>query len=184
MQSIKQLIVVLGLLLLAGCGTTTGLTKNGKDPVVVDLSNYKSIVVEDFSDGTEKKSLPQFAGRNFSDRISSSIRGKGFVKTVSRKPVEERSLIISGKITRYEEGNPTLRLLVGMGAGSSYFDATVVLKDSLSGEVIGEIIADRNSWGLGGAVAATQTVDQFMIETADKVATELKTKMVKMPKKG
>ena len=57
MQNIKKLIIVFALLVLSGCGTTTGLTKNGKDPVVVDLSNYQSIIVEDFTDGTEKKSI-------------------------------------------------------------------------------------------------------------------------------
>lgn len=173
----KIYLLMVGLLFLTGCGPTTGLVKDGKETVTANLSHYNTIVIEDFSDGTEKKNLPEFVGKNFSDRISSSIRGKGISKTVSRTALPERSLIVTGYITRYEEGNPTLKLLIGMGAGSTYFDAKVILKDSSSGEVIGEIIADRNSWGLGGAIAASQTVEQFMNETAEKVAVELKNRM-------
>jgi opacity protein-like surface antigen len=74
-------------------------------------------------------------------------------------------------ITKYEEGNSMLRLFIGMGAGSSFFEAEVYFRDS-NGAVIGKIKADKNSWALGGGVAAAQNPTMFMNGAADKIAEE------------
>ena len=64
-------------------------------------------------------------------------------------------------------------MLVGFGAGSSYFDAIVELRDGGTGEIIGTIDVDKNSWGLGSLMAAGQTVERFMQGAAKKVAAML-----------
>jgi hypothetical protein len=74
---------------------------------------------------------------------------------------------------RYEEGSTALRLWVGMGAGSSYFDARIELRGGPEENTLGNWQVDRNSWGLGGAFAATQTVEEFMKSAAEKVGKEL-----------
>lgn len=79
--------------------------------------------------------------------------------------------MIGGEVTRFVEGNAALRLIVGMGAGSSYFDATIRISDGGNGAAINALKADKNSWGLGGSLAAAQTVDTFMSEAAKKTAT-------------
>ena len=61
-----------------------------------------------------------------------------------------------------------LRALVGFGAGSSYFDATVEFIDKQSNVKLGSIVTDKNSWALGGFIAASQTVDTFMEGAAKK----------------
>ena len=48
----------------------------------------------------------------------------------------------------------------------------------LEGDPLGQIDVDKNSWALGGAIAASQTVDQFMREAAEKIASELDKKRV------
>jgi hypothetical protein len=68
------------------------------------------------------------------------------------------------------EGNVALRLLVGMGAGSSYFDANIRLIDGASGATLSTTKVDKNSWGLGGGIAASQTVESFMNQGAKAVA--------------
>jgi hypothetical protein len=75
------------------------------------------------------------------------------------------------------EGNAALRMFVGMGAGSSYFDANVRFSDS-RGKSLGMIRVDKNSWALGGGLAATQTVDTYMREGAKKTA-EASTKLLR-----
>jgi hypothetical protein len=60
-----------------------------------------------------------------------------------------------------------------MGAGSSYFDAILRCKDADSGQQIGEIVVDKNSWALGGGLAAGQTVQGFMEGAAKKAAAQL-----------
>lgn len=68
-----------------------------------------------------------------------------------------------------------MRMIVGFGAGSSYFDANVEMKDKDTAEVLGVVEVDKNSNPLGGTIAMTQTVDNFMSGAAEKIAKELKT---------
>jgi hypothetical protein len=139
----------------------------------LNLSAYETVIVMDFTDGTKKSNLPDFAGKNFADRIASEIKGTQAFKQVSREPVNEKSVVVSGRITKYAEGNSALRLLVGFGAGSSHFDADVKISDSPTNTELGQIDVDEKSWGLGGIMAATQTVEGFMSGASKKIAKEL-----------
>ncbi len=56
------------------------------------------------------------------------------------------------------------------------FDARVELVDGGSGKTLGTWKVDKNSWALGGGIAATQTPEGFMQEAASKIGTELSTK--------
>ena len=42
-----------------------------------------------------------------------------------------------------------------------------------SDRLLDELVVDKNSWALGGALAAGQTVEQFMKASAEKIAEEL-----------
>ncbi len=77
------------------------------------------------------------------------------------------------EITRLKKGSAAARLLIGFGAGSSYFDATVRVRDGASGADYGTIMVDKNSWALGGGLASAQSVESFMEGAAKKVAGEL-----------
>ena len=85
---------------------------------------------------------------------------------------DANTLVIEGEVTRFVEGNAALRALVGLGAGSSYFDADVRFLDGANGKVVGTMKADKNSWVLGGGLAAGQTVETFMNGAAKKVGQE------------
>jgi len=112
--------------------------------------------------------------KDFADMLAWEIGQKRIFEQVARAGAEdERTLIIGGQITRYEEGSAMARFLVGMGAGSSYFDARVEFLRGGTAELLGAIDANRNSWVLGGGIAATQTPDSFMREAARKVAEEM-----------
>jgi len=170
-------------LLLAGCGTTSGF-KAASGQNAVDLSPFSRVVVKDFTDGAsekmkglerERKVLEmKRVTKDFADMLAWEIGQKRIFDQLARTGAEdEKTVIIGGQITRYEEGSPTARFLVGMGAGSSYFDARVEFFRGGSGELLGAIEANRNSWVLGGGIAATQTPDSFMREAARKVADEI-----------
>jgi opacity protein-like surface antigen len=79
--------------------------------------------------------------------------------------------VIDGVITKYHEGNPMLRAFIGMGAGSAFFEADVYFRNS-EGNIIGKIKADKNSWALGGGLAAAQNPTMFMNGAAAKIAEE------------
>jgi len=170
-------------LLLAGCGTTSGF-KAASGQNAVDLSPFSRVVVKDFTDGAsekmkglerERKVLEmKRVTKDFADMLAWEIGQKRIFDQLARTGAEdEKTVIIGGQITRYEEGSPTARFLVGMGAGSSYFDARVEFLRGGSGELLGAIEANRNSWVLGGGIAANQTPDSFMREAARKVADEI-----------
>ena len=140
-----------------------------------DFSNYNSVVVSDFGDATKNQNMPEYAGANFADRIISAIREKGTFEKVTDNPQEisGNTLVVSGDVTRYQEGNSTLKFLIGFGAGGTYFDANVSISDMNTQSQLGVINVDKNSWALGGAIAAGQSVDHFMNQAAKKIADEL-----------
>ena len=184
-KKIKIVLAVSLVLLMSACGTTSGIKQQGDVVNEVDLTKYNVVVIKAFDDETKGNRLPIYASNNFSDRITGAIRGKGTFEQVLREadfdPKEHEAsnvMMLQGAITRYQEGNAALKLWVGFGAGSTYFDAKVELFDMLKGDSLGQIDVDRNSWALGGAIAASQTVDQFMREAAEKVASELAKKRV------
>lgn len=159
--------------LLASCGTTTALKSASGQEVASSARKFSKVTVQDFAFTAKNKGNNNVVAPSlFAERIAASLRRSSGFKTVSRnaKP-DADTLVIGGVITRYTEGSPALRMIVGMGAGSSYFDATIEFKDSAGAE-LGKILADKNSWGLGGALAMAQTVDVFMDEAANKAATE------------
>jgi hypothetical protein len=204
MNTYIRLIVPVLAAFAAACGTTSELQQPAKPETVsattpaqetaahaqkikphVDLSGYDKVVVLDFTDGTDTSKLkPEQVHlhstimannlRTFSDLIAQKISETGAYSEVVREPTQGKALVVSGKVTRLVEGNGTLRLLIGFGAGSSYFDAMVQLSDAESGNVIASASTDNNSWALGGGLAATQTVQSFMDLSATRIAARLR----------
>ena len=81
-----------------------------------------------------------------------------------------------GAITQHDEGNAALRLMVGFGAGSVNFNARVEVVDGVTGAKVGDWVVDKNSWALGGALAASQRPEDFMASAADKIGKEIAAK--------
>ena len=194
-RSLRLIVPVLAAL-LAACGSTSDLKPDAKPETAgaaqnqnikpgVDLSAYDKVVVLDFVDGTDTSKIKPDQARahaemmaadlhTFSDLIASKIRETGAFSQVTRETSPGKALVISGRVTRMTEGSSALRFWVGMGAGSSYFDASVRLTDAETGNVLGGATTDNNSWPLGGALAAGQTVRGFMELSAGKIATRLR----------
>jgi len=168
--------------LVAGCGTTSKLK-----PAIgqrIDLTQYDRLLVETFKDEFSAKAKPvdrpqkqaeaDMACKMFAERIAAVVKETGAFREVVREGVPDaQTLILTGAITRYVEGDATLRFLIGLGAGSSYFDARVELVDGTNNAVLGSWLVDRNSWGLGGGLAATQTPEGFMKSAAEKIGEDL-----------
>lgn len=162
------------ILLLASCGTVSDMKPAGSASAIASNKTFQRVLVKDFThtvaddDGTTP-----IAARKFSDRIAEAIKEAKPNANVSRSgSAGPGTLVIGGEVTRYMEGSAALRLLVGMGAGSAYFDANVRFSDGANGQPLGMIRVDKNSWGLGGVIASTQTVDRFMSAGAEKTAAE------------
>lgn len=174
-----------------GSGATAIPTTAAPGKVTLDLSVYDRVFVLDFIDATDKSDMNANelrnyidtvarADRTFPDLIAQRLRDTGIFMDVIRGPGDGKALVISGRITRLTEGNGALRLFIGMGAGSSYFNAVTDLADSETRQSIGQVLTDKNSWPLGGALAATQTVEAFMEGAAKRIASEVSARE-KMP---
>lgn len=161
--------------LLSGCGTTSNM-KPAAGAEIRSLQKYSQVCVLDFGNKTSNKSDagPQYVltqGRRFADLIALELEKKAaFEKVAHVAAPQPGSLVIKGDITRCVEGGAAMRYLVGVGAGSSYFDATVQFADADTGQQLEEIKVDKNSWVLGGGIASTQTVEAFMEGAAKKIA--------------
>jgi hypothetical protein len=154
---------------LTSCGTVSDFQPATAAPAP---KKYNKVLVRDFTHTvTDDDGTTPVAARRFSDEISYAIQSRSPGVAVARKGVPTaETLVIGGEVTRYMEGNAALRALVGLGAGSSYFDADVRFYDGKSGKSLGTIKVDKNSWAGGGMIAATQTVDSYMKEGAQKTA--------------
>lgn len=163
---------IVSLLFLAGCGSTSSL-KNQQSQAIASTRTFSKVTVQTFKMTLEEpepnsSSAPTY----FADRIVSEIKPKSRFTSVGRDlKADANTLVIDGVITKYHEGNPMLRAFIGMGSGMSFFEADVYFRDS-KGTIIGKIKADKNSWALGGGVAAAQNPIMFMNGAAEKIAEE------------
>jgi hypothetical protein len=196
MNGYLRILAPLLAAVLAACGTTSDIKPDAKPvaeggaptqnvKLTVDLSAYDKVVVLDFVDGTDTRKLKPDELRShnetmttylhhFSDLIAHDIRQTGAYSEVLREPGPGKALVVSGRVTRLTEGNSALRLWIGFGAGSSYFDAEVKLSDAETGNLLGSATSGNNSWPLGGALASGQTVESFLEVSATKIATRLR----------
>jgi len=168
----KLALVALAGSVLTACGTTSSL-KGTQGEAITSTRRFSKVTVHDF-----KLSAPEVGEKvnaskiYFADRIATEIKKTGKFSSVGRnsKP-DSNTLVIDGVITKYEEGNTAMRFFIGMGAGSALFEADVNFRDS-KGTTIGKIKVDKNSWALGGGIAAGQNPETFMNGASDKVAAE------------
>ena len=155
---------------LVSCGTVSELdVKN-----VRGSKKYAKVLVRDFAyKGSAEEVTGPASSTIFQNYISDAVKKEGMFGSVARsgKPGAD-TLVIDGDVTRYAAGNAALRAMVGLGAGSAYFDADVNFRDGATNQIIGSIKVDNNSWVLGGGLAAGQTPETFMRGAAKKVAKE------------
>lgn len=177
-SSFQLLATLLFVSLLTACGTTSGLksadaAKDGKPAKAVSLAGYDNIIVMNFKDNAT--SAPRKGGEEFAKRVASEIAAtKAFSSVTREKRPGVKAIVVNGDVTRYQEGNAALRLMIGFGAGSSYFDSTVNFTDNQSGKKLADLSVDKNSWVGGGLMAATQDVTSHMNSAAQAIAAELK----------
>jgi hypothetical protein len=192
MKSALIRIVLIGFALtLVACGSTSKMKSTPasgsgeqKAAIAADFSRFSKVIVRDFENAVESKtkdaakrevqmSQATAAGKRFADLIAEGLKGNPAFSSVAREgEPDAQTLVIGGQVTKYKKGNRALRLVVGFGAGSANFDARVSFVDGASGSELSHVVVDKNSWFLGGIMAAAQTVDDFVEGAATKVAEE------------
>ena len=163
---------LVGAVLLAGCGTTSDL-QTAEGIKVPASGKYNKVLVQNF-----KVAVPEHAQEAassamlFPDAIAAELRKERHFRSVSRSGAADvDTLVIDGVVTKYDEGSQSKRMWLGMGFGMAFLEATVRFSDS-KGRVIGTIKVDKNSWAMGGGLAAGQNPHSFMEDAADKISEE------------
>lgn len=183
-RAILVICVASCALLAVGCGSTSSLKSQDGAKLVCD-KQFDCVQVARFKSVIAKTDAPltkvDWACGHFADLIVQELTATGAFKSVSRindvndvNDVNDTSLVISGEVTRYTEGDAFARFMIGFGAGSSYFEAVVRFADRTDKEEVGVIKVDKNSWVLGGGYASGQTPEIYMAEAAKKIASETK----------
>lgn len=179
--------VLLASLLLAGCGSVSGLTREASDAPariadfdrveVMDFSASDTTRFQDPAKASEHASYLKEAQTTFAGKIADAIRATGAFTDVSRTAGSGPALRVSGDISRFDRGNIVARGLTGF-AGQTHFDASIDIADARSGRSLASLTVDRNSWPLpvGASMSTLQTTEYFMREAAKKVAEELAAK--------
>jgi hypothetical protein len=165
-------LALAGLLILAACGSTSSLQDtHGK--ALTSARKFTKVTVQDFkSTASNHPEKVNQARVNFANHIAAELKRRGNFSSVSRNAkLDANTLVISGTITKYDEGSVAKRMLVGMGFGMAVFEANVEFRDS-KGLPIGMIKVDKNSWPLGGIIGAVSKPEDFMEGAAQKVAEE------------
>lgn len=181
MHSSLKSAVLGASLLLAACGSTSDLKSS--DSKSLDLRAYERVAVLDFTNATTREIKNEEkraeyavrvteAGVNFADLIAKEMREHNAAPEVMREKPEGKALIVAGEITEYVPTNFVIRWLLPI-VGETKFNAVVHFTDAQTGEELGTILVDKNSFPLGGWAAITQTVDSLMGAPAQKVAEEL-----------
>jgi predicted outer membrane repeat protein len=172
------------LSLLTACGTTSNMKQAKGAPS--SLSDYSVVYVADFTNKTDSKirdagkleiyqQMVNAAGIEFANMIGTNIEKTKSAPAVLRAAPtgsDAKVLRVEGEITLFKRGNAFAKMMLPF-AGSTKFNANVRFVDHLTGELVGEILVDKNSSPLGGGIAATQTTNSFMKGAADKIAEQL-----------
>lgn len=168
------LILLLGACtsLLVSCGSTSKV----KSVEGASAKTYSRVIVNDFTHSVSDykvKSKVNMATKTLPDAIAGELEATGAFTSIARKGKADAStLVIGGNISDYDDGNAAMRLLVGFAAGNSNLNGTIQYRDGATGKLIGSQKADKNSWALGGMLAANQDAESFIEPVAKKVAAE------------
>jgi hypothetical protein len=189
---IRGSVIGLFALVLTACGTTSGMKRSGatdgdkaaeKAAISADFQGFTRVSVQDFqaalsnpSKDSAKLSVQEgqatAAGKRFADQIAEGLTAsKAFAEVVRNDP-KPGDLLIQGEVTKFKQGSRVARALIGFGAGSANFDATVRFVDGTDQRELSQMIVDKNSWFLGGLMAAAQDADDFLEGAAEKIAEE------------
>jgi Domain of unknown function (DUF4410) len=165
-------LLVAAAAILTSCGTTSGL-QNAQGTTIASARKFSKVSVQNFKVSvTEHAEDAAPSAMTFPDFVATEIRKtRRFSSVVRNGAADANTLVIDGVITKYDEGSTSKRAFLGMGFGMAFLEANVSFRDN-KGNIIGTIKVDKNSWPLGGIIAASQSTHSFMGGAADKIAEE------------
>jgi Domain of unknown function (DUF4410) len=168
MKSAYLLLVTCCLSLFVSCGSSTVNITNSSIK-----TSYTNVVVRNFACKVPSASAQAKENTNkVSDFIVSSvIAEKSFLSASKTGKISPDTLVIAGDITQYDEGNPSLRLIVGMGTGKASMSGDVRFIDGATNKVFGTMHVE-DSIKAGGIIGAMRKPERMALGMAESIASE------------
>lgn len=181
----KYLAAFLAIISLVSCGTISKVhvVQNVKESAKIDFSQYDKIIVLDFKNKTnlptpiDKEKI--LITQSFADKIyhhlseSANFSDINLIKTKSKKFIKRKNLVISGDITKSDNGDDILRGIFGI-FGRSRLDAKISFMDGGSKKIVAQIDVSKVSLAYGLFVAAHQDLEYLIEVSAKDVADKIK----------
>lgn len=126
---------------------------------------------KDAADEARLRETIAAAGVAFADALVKRLEETGKFESVARAPAQGATLLIGGRIVKFDAGNAVARYSGVFGR--SKFGARVEFREAASGRLIGHVDVDVASSMIPGAVNLIQSVGQFMEGSAIRVRDEI-----------
>jgi hypothetical protein len=108
------------------------------------------------------------------DAFAEELRKTGAFKEVLRAgSPDANTLVLSGTLWRYDEGNWDTRRVTGSRAGLAQFESRLDLRDGARDELLATITVDEGGAGYQRATRPYQSLANLTREAAQNVATAL-----------
>ena len=173
--------VFVGLVLLVnmgavGCGARQDSMPRAqaKTAMVGDSSSrYSDVLVRDFADRTASSTatVADNAPIRFADEIARVLRSKGISASRDERPTPSaNTLVITGRIHRYDQGDYALGRGIQIGIGRARFEAEAFLLDGETEKVIDTIWVGEGGWFGGIVIEGARDVEAHMARIAGEIA--------------
>ncbi len=135
--------------------------------VVTIKADSAQISGDKAGDDNRVRSIKGEIASRFNREIAEQLRRKGFkAEAVENAPAN--GIVLSGKVTKIENGSAAARILVGMGAGSANMFTDFKLTNGAN--TLGKFEVIATSGGNGGFQAAGSYLNAHIIDGAEKAA--------------
>ena len=149
----RKLVIVLAVLLAAGCTTVTVTPESAQAPTkTYGAADLTAVKVTD----AKFAYLGPFFQKAFVRRLN-ELSAFSNVNDGPVDPNATKTIFVTATLTNVDKGNAALRMLVGMGAGREHVTAEVQLTDA-SGKSIGEFKV-RKAYSGGAGIGGVGFLD-------------------------
>lgn len=174
----KHLIIAV-IFLLTSCGSISKIKSSSK----IDLGKYERVVIMDFDNKTGKaifidqNKTP--INQSFPDKIYHQLHSSpefadiNLIKTKSANFISKGNLVITGEITKADDGNDVLRGIFGLW-GRSRLTANIDFIDGNTKKSIAQIEIKKASLAFGLFISANQNLEYLIQDSANNVSDKIK----------
>lgn len=177
MNSLKHLAFAL---ILAGCAhgkmghveqpiEKNSVSKNETIYVTPIKADSAVISGDKAGDAARTDSIRAEIHNRFARELADQLRKKGF-KAQAVESAPSSGVVLSGKVSKIENGSAAARILVGMGAGSANMFTDFKLTEAKSQKILGKFEIIATSGGNGGFHAAGSYLNAHIIDGSEKAA--------------